>query len=708
MKNAVILHMFVPGSGEYALHGFLQRNKALLPRLGLSYSGSAFDKLYGTMSHRTLQEYIVGADAASSEEARKYWRRTAAESLRAVFSETEQAASPILSLRLPRHSGMDLLLKACKNLPGLQGRVIRPLFSLTHQADFLEFQTRFQLWHCTPDTLFDACFVRLLHQNYLQFIDSFQRLAQKHGIETLPPSVLWHNGEPGAAGMNYLERFFSACGSDLPENLRVTLPYTGLRAYDTLRFAALVLPQRPALFFRLLDVAPLFSQTACPQAALPGLMSALRRAEDDRAVTAAPLTSRELRRKVTELSREGNAALALAYPELAAAVRQAPWCDDTAAGVEPHPLREESADALLDYFTPAQRDLLRRGLKTAEPLLVPEQAMILQRLQKRAAPGGAAPSQALLSVLTLARDHSKYIAECMEGVLAQQTDFPVEHIIVDDGSSDGTQDIIDDYACRHAGIRPVYLKEKLYDGDNVRLLFLLARTPFVALCDGDDYFSAPHKLQRQVDFLRAHPDYALCFHPVRVLYEDDPFADGVFPTPDLLPRGVRQTYYLADLLRGNLIQTNSVVYRWRFRDGLPDWFNPGLVPGDYYWHLLHAETGKIGFLREIMSVYRRHKKSLYYSVLKSLVEHRRIHGMKELEMYDAVNTHFNGRYLRLLQNLANGVFTDFFNLYLKGHESSFLDEACARFPAFGKPFLETVARSLKEGGGTIKIARRAK
>lgn len=315
--------------------------------------------------------------------------------------------------------------------------------------------------------------------------------------------------------------------------------------------------------------------------------------------------------------------------------------------------------------------------------------------------------QPLLTVLTLAYNHVKYIGEAIESVLAQRTDFPVEHIIVDHCSTDGTQDIITAYADKYASIRPVLLARRGRIGSNVHALFSRCRSQYVALCDGDDYFTDPLKLQKQVDFLEAHPDYAISFHPVRVIYEDDPYADGVFPPPALLPRGVRETYYLADLLRGNIIQTNSAVYRWRFRDGLPDWFKPDLVPGDYYWHLLHAETGKIGFLREIMSVYRRHKKSLYYSVLKSLVEHRRTHGMKELEMYDSVNAHFNGRYLRLLQDLANGVFTDFFNLYLKDHDNSFLDEACTRFPVFGKPFLQTVAHSLKKSSGTIKIARKS-
>ncbi len=73
----------------------------------------------------------------------------------------------------------------------------------------------------------------------------------------------------------------------------------------------------------------------------------------------------------------------------------------------------------------------------------------------------------------------------------------------------------------------------------------------------------------QVDFLRENKDCSVCFHPVHVKFENGQRNDFIFPMLEQLPRKSKQRFYLADLVQGNFIQTNSVVYRWRFRDGLP-------------------------------------------------------------------------------------------------------------------------------------------
>lgn len=301
-----------------------------------------------------------------------------------------------------------------------------------------------------------------------------------------------------------------------------------------------------------------------------------------------------------------------------------------------------------------------------------------------------------LSVLTLSYNHAAFIEENIKSVIAQKTDFPVQHIIADDGSRDGTQDIILAYAEKHPHIIPM-LNRKRAQRSNVRILFDMARSPYVALCDGDDYFTDPLKLQTQADFLDANPACSLCFHPVQVVYEDGTRRSRVHPPPDALPRGVRQFYYLADLLRFNMIQTNSVMYRWRFTQGLPDWFRPDLVPGDWYWHLLHAELGKIGFIDKVMSVYRRHKKGVYYLAEVDRLKHRAAVGKRELEMYDAVNRHFHGKYESILLDMTNGVFADcLLHDSENGDEggTKTLDALCERFPSFARHFLA----SLKKAG----------
>ena len=296
----------------------------------------------------------------------------------------------------------------------------------------------------------------------------------------------------------------------------------------------------------------------------------------------------------------------------------------------------------------------------------------------------------LMSVLTLTKDHKAYLGDCIESVLAQETDFPVEHIIVDDCSTDGTSELLMHYAKQHASIVPIFLQGGAPPGRNVKALFQACRSKYAALCDGDDYFTDPLKLQRQVDYLEANPHCSMCFHSVQIVYEGGEKEPEIYPPASLLPRNGRREFYLADLFRGNPIQTSSAVYRWRFREGLPPWFRPDLCPGDWYWHLLHAEEGKIGFLPQVMSVYRRHKSAVYYLSGISRQAHRRQHGLNELCTYRTVNEHFKGRYFLPLAHLADGVLSDLLRLSRANNDRSLLDDACKLYPEFCEHFLKTL------------------
>ncbi len=342
--------------------------------------------------------------------------------------------------------------------------------------------------------------------------------------------------------------------------------------------------------------------------------------------------------------------------------------------------RLEELDAAQTYYLTREQRTCRNALHDA---LDPAPALPALRARPEPAP----PK---VSVLTLTYNHAAFIEKTIQSVLEQRVNFPIQHIIADDGSEDGTQDIILRYAEKHPHIVPVFQRQRSYGSGNIYALFDMARSPYVALCDGDDYFTDPDKLQIQADFMDAHPDCALCFHPVLVTYEDDPGRKRVYPPVEELPRGVRQFYYLSDLIKCNLIQTNSVMYRWRFKDGLPDWFRTDLMPGDWYWHLLHAETGKIGFINKVMSVYRRHKESVYYLSEVDRLKHRYTVGKSELEAYDAVNAHFGHRFEPIILDLTNGVFADCLFYCDKIGDNSLLEELVDKYPRFAKHFLASL------------------
>lgn len=300
-----------------------------------------------------------------------------------------------------------------------------------------------------------------------------------------------------------------------------------------------------------------------------------------------------------------------------------------------------------------------------------------------------------VAVLTLCWNQGNYITQCMESVAEQRCHVAVDHIIVDDCSDDDSASRIDDFAARHAHVYPIYLQEHSAHGENVRALFSHCKSHYAALCDGDDYFTDPCKLQKQLDFLQRNKGCALCFHPVRLVYEDGS-PSRLYPPEDMLPGGTKAFYTLKDLFAANMIQTNSVMYRWRFREGLPAWFDPTLVPGDWYWHLLHAEQGNIGYQPEVMSVYRRHKGSFFAASGKDHVQHRGLYGLHELRLYAAVERHFKGRFHAPLSRLATGVFRDIVMNCLRSGDDSPLTQGLAICPEFGRDFMQKLNQIVVE------------
>lgn len=211
-----------------------------------------------------------------------------------------------------------------------------------------------------------------------------------------------------------------------------------------------------------------------------------------------------------------------------------------------------------------------------------------------------------VSILCITYNHRAYIKQALDGFMSQETNFPFEVIIHDDKSTDGTDKIIKEYAQKFPDIiRPIFEKQNQYsqgDYSFITNMFARAKGEYIAFCEGDDYWTDPTKLQRQVDFLEKRPDYTLVFHPVRVFFENGEQEESVFPSE-------KTGFTVKRLLRGNYIQTNSVMYRARgdYSDMVSD-----PLPGDWYAHLYHAQDGKIGFIDRVMSAYRRHDGGVWW------------------------------------------------------------------------------------------------
>ncbi|MDR2502989.1 MAG: glycosyltransferase [Deltaproteobacteria bacterium] len=218
-----------------------------------------------------------------------------------------------------------------------------------------------------------------------------------------------------------------------------------------------------------------------------------------------------------------------------------------------------------------------------------------------------------LTILCIAYNQERFLPQTLEGFIRQETSFPFEAIVADDCSTDGSAEVIREYARRRPDIiKPIFRERNLGIYENLAATFSLARSEYAALCEGDDYWTDPEKLQMQVDYLESHPASSLCFHHTQVIHEDGPLTGTSSVYPQELPHA--PPLLLNDLLQGNFMQTASVTYRWRFRqDDLRLCLPPDILPLDWFLHLLHAELGEIGFIPKVMAVYRRHSGGCWWN-----------------------------------------------------------------------------------------------
>ncbi|GMO53896.1 MAG: hypothetical protein Ta2G_12510 [Termitinemataceae bacterium] len=186
-------------------------------------------------------------------------------------------------------------------------------------------------------------------------------------------------------------------------------------------------------------------------------------------------------------------------------------------------------------------------------------------------------------------------------------------------------------------IKPIYQSENQYSKGVIvsNYNFIRIQGKYVSICEGDDYFTDFNKLQKQFDFLEAHSECSICFHPVNVVFECGEEAPSIFPSPE--HRFNKTILTLDDLLERNFIQTNSVMYRWRFtNEDVLNYFPKNILPGDYYLHLLHAQKGDIGFMDDVMAVYRRHSGGIWWDSYNNLYDLHLKHGLKEIAFFDNV------------------------------------------------------------------------
>ena len=129
------------------------------------------------------------------------------------------------------------------------------------------------------------------------------------------------------------------------------------------------------------------------------------------------------------------------------------------------------------------------------------------------------PSEPLVSVAMRTFEHAPFVAQAIESVLIQEAPFAFELVVGEDCSGDGTREIVERYAERFPErVRPILPAENVGHGEILRRVLDASRGRFLAYLDGDDYWTSPAKLRRQVDHLEAHPEQVSCFHDASLVF----------------------------------------------------------------------------------------------------------------------------------------------------------------------------------------------
>ncbi len=226
----------------------------------------------------------------------------------------------------------------------------------------------------------------------------------------------------------------------------------------------------------------------------------------------------------------------------------------------------------------------------------------------------------LVSVCMIAYNHEKYIAEAIQGVLMQKTDFEIEFIIANDASTDNTHPLITQFAIDKKNITINYINHSVNSGMMPNFVSALQQCSgkYIALCEGDDYWTDPLKLQKQVDFMEANPEYAMIFTNGKVVYtnenndshliysnskDESKASYDTFP----LPNDTTDIYTLA---KGNYIHTAGVLFLNWVDEGIPSYMKKTTI-GDWPLHLMTATKGLIKFSNEDTFSYRVHSDGIY-------------------------------------------------------------------------------------------------
>jgi glycosyltransferase involved in cell wall biosynthesis len=243
-------------------------------------------------------------------------------------------------------------------------------------------------------------------------------------------------------------------------------------------------------------------------------------------------------------------------------------------------------------------------------------------------------------------NHEKLIAQALNSILTQRVNFDYEIVVGEDHSTDGTREVLKDFHQRYPQrIVPIFRDKNIGALKNMGATLAVCRGTYIALLEGDDYWTDPDKLQKQVDFLDSNPAAAMCCHRVRFLDLDQ--KEGI----EIHPSRSAGSYSIEDLLKENFVPACSAVVRRDLIGTLPGWHSE-LAMGDWTLFALVSSQGRIALMDEIMAVYRVHRGGIWSSRSPS----SRLR--ETARMLQTLNRHFHFKYTHIIRPVLAQYYLD--------------------------------------------------
>lgn len=207
----------------------------------------------------------------------------------------------------------------------------------------------------------------------------------------------------------------------------------------------------------------------------------------------------------------------------------------------------------------------------------------------------------LLSVCVRTYNQEHFVSDALESILRQKTSFDYEILVSDDYSSDKTQSILSDYKQRYPDRIKLILGDNNIGGpNNLRRVIEASSSKYLAFLDGDDYYIDDYKLQKQIEFLESHSDFAACFHNVVDIDERQNGRRSLF-----LPLDFPEKHDCVSVISNDwFLPIHSVVLRREFVS-FPEWYDT-VMNDDFVVNLSVVMHGPYHYMPEIMAVYRHH------------------------------------------------------------------------------------------------------